>query len=122
MLYNYNIVRDTCGGYNLSVKLTQGSKSCETGKLEGFEGSDYLKWSSHINNMGDCSSTEFDLDEPFLNFSLISNDDYYCPHTLQVNFDHGIYYDFYIGASNYAAATNDKVHSAERKGNCFNGS
>ena len=81
-----------CGAYDLSVKLTQGSKSCETGKIEEFSSGDHLKWNTHNNNMGDCSSTEFDLDELFLNFSLITsygND--YCPATFEVNFERGIY-------------------------------
>ena len=111
--------RLNCGGYGLSVKLTQGSKSCETGKIVDFSGGDFLEWNSHKNNMGDCSSTEFDLDKPFLNFRLISSYDNYCPVTLLVNFEHSIYYDFLINGGNgyYDAANNNKVHSAERTGN-----
>ena len=105
-----------CGGYKLSVKLTQGSKSCETGKIEEFSGGDYLKWNSHRNNMGNCSSTEFNLDELFLNFRLISSDDNYCPGTLQVNFEHGIHYKFDIGGY-YDDSENNIVHSAEINGN-----
>ena len=111
-----NGIRGHCGGDNLSVMLTQGSKSCETGKIVGFSGGDYLRWNSHNNNMGDCSSTEFDLDEPFLNFRLISSNDNYCPGTLQVNFEHGIYYDFYIYGY-YDDSSNYNVHSAYRRGN-----
>ena len=105
-----------CGGYELSAKLTQHNKSCETGKIKEFSMGDHLKWNTHNNNMGDCSSTEFDLDEPFLNFRLISSNDNYCPGTLLVNFEHSIYYDFYINGY-YDAANNNKVHSAERTGN-----
>ena len=120
--------RLNCGGYGLSVKLTQGSKSCETGKIEEFEKGEVLKWDSHNNNLGDCSSTEFVLDEENLNFYLINsleNDDKYCPRKIQVNFEHGIHYDYFIdnfhvgGPRSYTAANNDKMHTAKRKGNCL---
>ena len=117
-IYKTHDGRHYCGGKNLSVILTQGSKSCETGKIEEFSGGDYLKWNSHNNNMGDCSSTGFNL-ELFLNFRLISSSyDNYCPGIFQVNFEHGIYYDFDI-TGYYDAKQNYKVHSAERKGNCL---
>ena len=118
----------TCGGYGLSVKLTQGSKSCETGKIEEFNEGEVLKWDSHNKNLGNCSSTEFDLAEPFLYFNLIhslENEDKYCPKVFQVNFEHGIYYEKTIGdfsdfgVHRYTAANNDKVHSAKEKGNCL---
>ena len=115
-IYKTHNGRHGCGGTGLSVILTQGSKSCQTGKIEGFYGGDYLKWNSHNKNMGNCSSTKFNLDEPFLNFRLISSDDNYCPGIFQVNFEHGIYYDFDI-TGYYDATNNNKVHSAERTGN-----
>ena len=75
--------------------------------------------------MGNCSSTEFDLNELFLNFRLIiskANSKKMCPTTFQVNFEHGEY-NFDFVATNLVAtdgtADNDKVHSAERKGNCL---
>ena len=115
------------GGYDLSVKLTQGSKSCETGKIEDFSTRDFLKWNSHNNNMGDCSSTEFDLNELFLNFTLITSYyNNYCPGSFQVNFERGIYnyYDFdvypKIGTfARYNQQTNERVHSAKRRGKYF---
>ena len=115
-IYETHNGRHGCGGSDLSVILTQGSKSCQTGKIDGFSGGDYLKWNSHNNNMGNCSSTEFNLDEPFLDFRLISSYDNYCPGIFQVNFEQGIYYDFDI-TGYYDAANNDKLHPAERKGN-----
>ena len=106
-----------CGGFSLSVKLMQGSKSCETGKIEEFETGDYLKWNSHKNNMGGCSSTEFQLDKQILKFRLISGSgDNYCPGTLQVNFKHGIHYKFDVDGY-YDDDENHIVHRAKVNGN-----
>ena len=105
-----------CGGGPLSVKLGQGSTSCETGEVDSFSALTTLRWGPGHNNLGACSTTNFNLDQTFMDFKLKSSSDNYCPGSLTITFDHGVTYSKTIDGY-YDSDQNDLVHYAARKGN-----
>jgi hypothetical protein len=105
-----------CGGDHLKVELSQGSKSCETGKTGPFSGLQTLEWSSDHDNIGACSSTKFNLDQTFIDFKLKASEDNYCPKTLTIEFAQGVTYSKDINGY-YNHDNNDDNHSADRRGN-----
>ena len=103
-----------CGSDPLKVRLSQGSTSCETGKVDSFSALTTLRWGP--SNLGACSTTNFNLDQTFMDFKLISSSDNYCPGSLTITFDHGVTYSKGINGY-YDHDNNDQVHSADRRGN-----
>ena len=79
-----------CGGEDLSVRLIEGTKECETGKYGVFAKGQTLEW----NNLGTCNSNrKFDLHEDRLQFKLkTTSTNKFCACQLKVTFEHGIVY------------------------------
>ena len=83
-----------CGGEDLSVRLIEGTKKCETGNHDSYGGvfakGKTLEWS----DLGTCNSnTKFDLHEDKLQFKLKTNSrNKFCACQLKVTFEYGIVY------------------------------
>ena len=76
----------SCGANGIEVKLKQGSTTCQTknhGSGSGFDRGETLYW----NDLGNCDTTEFNLDDVYINFYLKANSgDNYCPNRFSVEF------------------------------------